>query len=774
MKPATVVMMLLAVLPVAAVAAPFDMSGERSEQGIVETDEKAEPTPVAVPPVAILPADIATPAKLRYLAPFQRLSLDGEIASRSWSIYLTSGQAAAAQTLNYGYRSAIFVAPETSSIAVYVNDTLVSEQPVQSPERISERSIKLPRDLLQPGANTISFRAIQQHRTDCTIESTYQLWTEIIPERTYLALDPAAPETAGSIEDVKAIGVDKAGRTHFKVVVPDLGPQGETDAVMRLSQALALLGRMPNQSFDVSDKIDAKDGPGEMTVLVGTASALSDLLPDLPDAARTGAFAGFLIEPKSGRPVLVVSGPTRAAIETAVENITTSLDRPDNVQREMIANQAWTGAETPFLRAGTRLSFAKLGVATSEFSGRRFRAGFDIGVPADFYAGAYGEAQILLDAAYSDQILPGSHIDVYVNGSVASTVPITSTSGGILRHLPIRVTMRHFKPGSNRIEIEAILRARSDDACVLGGTSPAQPRFALFSTSELNMPDFARIAQLPNLSAIAGTGFPYGRERRPVSLFLDRTDGETLSVAATFLGKLAVAAGRPMETSAESSSVRIGEGNAIFIGAISQIPPMALERTHVADAARNAWGNRGTPLASSTDNDTFDAWRDRVSGGSWFGQVSAFEDWMQQTFDISFGSLQFLPTEEENTLPPNSASFLVAQGLSPEGTGTWTVLAAPNDGDLRGGMDFISDQQNWTVLDGRMVMFDKVKKSVLALPATRTELVETQPFSLSNYRLIAANWLSINILSYAALFGGSSLLLGLATSALLNTFGRRK
>jgi len=78
------------------------------------------------------------------------------------------------------------------------------------------------------------------------------------------------------------------------------------------------------------------------------------------------------------------------------------------------------------------------------------------------------------------------------------------------------------------------------------------------------------------------------------------------------------------------------------------------------------------------------------------------------------------------------------------------------------------------VLDGRMVMFDKVKKSVLALPATRTELVETQPFSLSNYRLIAANWLSINILSYAALFGGSSLLLGLATSALLNTFGRRK
>lgn len=770
MRLAAAVLAFAAITSASALAAPFDMTGERSQQGIVEAEPAAEATPVVVPAV-----EPVAPTRLRYLAPFQRVSLDGEIASRNWSIYLTPGQAASAQTLNYGYRNAIFVAPESSKIALYINDTLVSEQPVQSPERISERSVALPAGLLQPGANTVSFRVIQQHRTDCTIESTYQLWTEIIPEQTYLALDPAAPEAAGTIEDVKAIGVDKAGRTRFRIVVPDLGPQGETDAVMRLSQSLALLGRMPNQSFDISETLGKPDGPGEMTVLVGTASTLSDILPDMPDSARTTAFAGFLREPKSSRNVLVISGPTLAAIDTAVENIATALDRPANVQRETISTEAWTGSGTPFLRAGTRLSFAKLGVDTTEFAGRRFRTGFEIGVPADFYAGAYGEAEILLDAAYSDQILPGSHIDVYVNGSIASTVPITSTSGGILRHLPIRVTMRHFKPGANRVEIEAVLMAKSDAACVPGGLAPAQPRFALFNSSELHMPDFARIAQLPNLSAVAGTGFPYGPDRQPISLFLDRADGQTLSVAATFLGKLAVAAGRPMVVSAESSSVRIGEGNAIFIGAISQIPPMALERTHVADAARNAWGNREAPLANGADNsEAIDQWRDRVSGGSWIGQVSVFEDWMKQTFDISFGSLQFLPTDEEDTLPPNSTSFLVAQGLSPEGSGTWTVLAAPSDGDLRGGMDFLSDEQSWTRLDGRVVLFDKVKKSVLALPAMRTQLVETQPFSLSNYRLIAANWLSTNILSYAALFGGSSLLLGLATSAVLNAFGRKK
>lgn len=770
MRLATALLALLAAAPAMAQAAPFDMSQERSEPGILETEQAPDPVPVVVPKV-----DAVIPANLRYLVPFPQLSLDGEIASHTWTIYLTPGQAASAQTLNYGYRNAIFVAPETSSIAVYVNDTLVSEQPVQSPERISERSIELQPDLLKPGANTISFRAVQQHRTDCTIESTYQLWTQIIPEKTYIAFDASAPMASGTIEDVKAVGVNTVGRTRFHIVVPDLGAQGDTDAVMRFAQSLALLARMPNQSFEITDKIAAKDAPGEMTVAIGTASMLSDMLPDLPDAARTAGFSGFVPDAASGRQILVVSGPTRQAVATAVENIATALDRPENVQRETLATQAWTGGETPFLRARTSLSFAKLGLATTEFSGRRFRAGFDIGVPADFYAGAYGEAQILLDAAYSDEILAGSHIDVYVNGSIASTVPITSNAGGILRHLPIRVTMRHFKPGSNRIEIEAVLRAKSDIACVPGATATTNPRFALFNSSELRMPDFARIAQLPNLSAVAGTGFPYGREHKPVSLFLARTDSETLSAAATFLGKLSVAAGRPVETSAESSSVRIGEGNALFVGAISQMPQTVLAGTHIADAARSAWGNREAQVADGGQNvEALDQWKDRIGGGSWFGQISGFEDWMQQTFDISFGSLQFLPKEEENTLPPNSTNFVVAQGLSPEGTGTWTVVAAPDNAGLLGGMDYLSQEQNWTKLDGRIVMFDSVKKSLLALPATKTSLVETQPFSISNYRLIAANWLSTNILSYAALFGGASMVLGLATSTLLNTFGRRK
>jgi hypothetical protein len=770
MRLSTLLLALSIAAPATIHAAPFDMSGERTNDVLSDTGTATDVAPVIIPP----PEPVVA-AKLRYLVPFPRLTLDGEVASRHWTVFLTPAQAAAAQTLNYGYRSSIFVTPETSRMAVYINDTLVSDELIQSPEQTSERRITLPRNLLKPGANKVSFRALQQHRTDCTVESTFQLWTEILPEKTYLSLDPAAPEPVATLDDLKAIGVDKTGRTHFRIVVSDLADLSQTDAMMRLSQSLSLLARMPNQSIEVTDSLAKADGPGEMTVVVGVASSLAEMLPNLPDSAKTGPFTGFVKHPKSGTPIMVVSGPDRDAMKASIDNIANTIDRPEQIQRDMLATQAWTGSETPFLTSGTSLTFAKLGVSTIEFSGRRYRTGFDIGIPADFYAGAYGEAQILLDAAYSSEILPGSHIDVYVNGSVAATVPVTSTSGGILRHLPIRVTMRHFQPGSNRIEIEAVLKAKGDQACVAGAAPEAEPRFGLFSSSEFRMPDFARIAELPNLSTVSGTGFPYGRDYKEISLFIDRLDSPTLSVSATFLGKLAMAAGRPMNIKSSNSSARIGDTNTIFVGAISQIPQAALDSVRVSDAARSAWGNKTAEIAVGNDNaEAFDEWRSRVRGSTWLGQVSAFEDWMKQTFDISFGSLQFLPTSEDDTLPPNSANFLMAQGQSPQGSGTWTVLAAPNGTDLVKGMSYFADEQNWRELRGRVVMFDSAKKAVEAVAAARTTLIETQPFSMKNYRLIAANWLSTNILSYAALFAGGSILLGVVTSGLLNAFGRRK
>jgi len=51
--------------------------------------------------------------------------------------------------------------------------------------------------------------------------------------------------------------------------------------------------------------------------------------------------------------------------------------------------------------------------------------------------------------------------------------------------------------------------------------------------------------------------------------------------------------------------------------------------------------------------------------------------------------------------------------------------------------------------------------------------VQTLPPSLTNLRLVAANWMSANILPYAVLMLACCTFLGVATSLLLNRLGRR-
>ncbi|MBP1859894.1 hypothetical protein J2Z75_003415 [Rhizobium herbae] len=754
---------------------PFDMTPERPALTSPTEGQGGNGTVQPAPAVTPVVEPAETEAFQRYILPNGNLGLTGEFEDRTWSVYLTPRQAASGARLNLGYQNSIFVAPEASRLSVEVNNTNISDQPIRSPESVSELSLDIPKGLLKPGSNLIRLRSSQRHRTDCSIQSTYELWSNIDAEKTYLSFADNAAQVFQSLDDIRAIGVNESGLTRFNFVVPALEQPGTTISLMRLAQGLAVLADMPNQSFSFDTDHMIASRPGEMTVLVGTPAELQPYLPSLPTGAGSAPVAGFVEDPKTGTPVLVLTGPTWQAIRTAIESIVAPTDVVAPVRRDVITTQRWRAPDAPFLFSDTRLRFSQLGLNTEQFSGRRFRTDFAIGVPSDFYAAAYGEAVILLDAAYSPNILPGSHIDIYVNGSIASTVPITSSGGGILRHLPINVTMRHFRPGVNTIAIEAILKTEDDTVCAPGATGAETPRFALFDTSEFHMPDFARIGQLPNLAATAGTGAPYGRILEAIPLFMDRIDADTLSAAATFLGRLAVGAGHPIAVETVASPALIGNRSAIFIGSLSQMPQMVFTQMNIAETSRNTWGPDPGGQAEGVDTQAaLDEWRQKLRGGLWSGQINAFEAWLKRNFDITLTSLRFAATSESSFTPSNEASLLVAQGPSPDGNGTWTVVAAPTGRGLHEGMQALSAQSNWEQLAGRITTYQRGTKTVEAVPVNAFDFMPTQPASFSNYRLIAANWLSTNILSYAVLLAGLAIILGLATATLLGNLGRRR
>ncbi|MBB3542255.1 MULTISPECIES: cellulose biosynthesis cyclic di-GMP-binding regulatory protein BcsB [unclassified Rhizobium] len=739
------------------------------------------PRPQSAAPVGPAPAEAPPPVRQRtadalrrFVIPFTKFGLDGEYDRKSWSVYITPEQAAAPAKFNFSYQNAVVVAPEASELTVLLNNRIVGQQQIGSSDAPSNVSFDVPVGLLQPGANLLTFEATQRHRTDCTVQSTYELWSDIDPAKTYLSFSGQEAAKFSSTDAIRAIGVDETGRTQFNLVVPALQQPGTTKPLLRLAQGLAVLSGMPNQTFSFSPSSLPQPGAGRMTVVVGTPAELQPVITP-PPAAQTAPSASFVTDPKSGAPILLISGPSWPAISSAIDTIVSPTDRPATAVRDTLATQRWSAPDAPLVLSDTNLTFSQLGVKTAEFSGRRFRTNFNIGVPSDFYANAYGDATVLLDAAYTQNILPGSHIDIYVNGNIASTVPISSTGGGIFRHLPIRVTMRHFKPGLNTLSLEAILMTKEDEVCVPGTTAGAAPRFALFDTSEIHIPDFARIGQRPNLAGLSGTAYPYNRATQPTPLFIDMIDSDTLSATATLLGRMAVAAGRPLDMEPAATPGAIGERDAIFIGSISQMPAAVLTQLNIATTSQASW----QPPAATQSNQTepsvsFDDWRSKVSGGVWRGQITSFQEWLRRNFDISLSSLQFVPGSEEVFTPSNAESFLIAQGKSAAGGSTWTVVTAPSATDLREGAEALTAQVNWPQVAGHITTYSSKTGKIVSVPVGRFDFVTSQPWSISNYRLIAANWLSTNILSYAFLLVVLSLLIGVTTAGMLSRLGRRE
>jgi hypothetical protein len=785
--------------------APFDMSPERPREVEPPSIQMPAPRRVSPPPVA-QPAPTTQPGQLdqlprsaapssapatpeparpaearradgsrRYIIPSKSIVLEGEHDRRSWSVYLTAEQAGAPARLSLSYQNAIVVAPEASTLTLFVNSKRVGQENIAAPNSAKTVSWAIPPHLLQAGSNVFTLVAEQRHRTDCDVRSTYDLWTEFASDSSFLIFDTENAGTTTATEAVRSIGADGTGTTHFHMVLPTLGSMNVVAPLMRLSQGLAVLSGMPNQNFSFSSALPQGADPGHLPVIVGTPAELDGILPQLPPGAASGPVSGMVNLPGSSAEALVVSGPSWTAIASAVESLIAPVLRPVGVRRDILATERWTTPEAPFLFGGEELTFSQLGLENTEFSGRRLRMFFNIAVPADFYADAYGEATILLDAAYADSVEPGSHIEVYVNGNIASTVPITSDSGGLFRRFPIHVTMRHFKPGLNRIALEAIVTSPDDRACEPGATSSKDPRIAIFESSTFRMPRYARIGQVPNLAALTGTGFPYNRSTEPTALFIDRVDPDILSATANFLARTALVAGLPLAVEPVATASALRDRHALFVGTASQIPAMILSQLNLNPVMATTWrtANGDTPPQADTAA-AFEQWQDRLRGGTWRSQIDTAKNWLRERFDLSGSALQFVPRQEIVFTPPNQDNLMLAQGPNASGTGVWTVLAGPTSADLNAATATLVRDAQWTQISGRVTTLREADFAVTTFPAERRRFLPFSEQTFANYRLIAANWLSSNILSYALLMLLGAGLLGLTTGRMLSKFGRHK
>ncbi|RYE82842.1 MAG: hypothetical protein EOP19_15265, partial [Hyphomicrobiales bacterium] len=343
----------------AAQPAPFDMS---PESGLVTP---AAPTVPTTTPAA--PVEAPAPAGfVRNILPAESLRLAGEEAKSGVVVYLTEAQAAAPASLRFSVLNALVVAPEISTLNIRINQTEVSSAPIASSAAPTEIALDIPAGVLRPGANIVEFRSSQRHRTDCTVDSTYQLWTEIDGARTQLVLAGEGLGRISQLNDLGAVGVDASGNTALHIIAPSLAADPVAQSVaLRLVQQIGLAIRTPKLEIDLVDALSVTLQPGFLDVVIMPAA---DLPPEL-EAARAQASAGPLaamITLPSGANTLVISGPNWEAIARAGEAMLNAA--PVNPERPRVD----LPYPLPMMGEGATASLASLGLDRLEFNGRRY------------------------------------------------------------------------------------------------------------------------------------------------------------------------------------------------------------------------------------------------------------------------------------------------------------------------------------------------------------------------------------------------------------------
>ncbi|HEY8575412.1 MAG TPA: cellulose biosynthesis cyclic di-GMP-binding regulatory protein BcsB [Devosia sp.] len=736
-----------AALPVLAQPVPFDMTPESD----LRVAPPAPQTQSQSPAAPATPAPPPPPQRTeRFLLPSGNLRLDGEESRRALVVYLTQAQADAPARLDLSYLNAVVVAPEISNLAIAVNGTEVTRRPIASSAAPTALNIDLPPGLLRAGPNTIQFSAHQRHRTDCTIGSTYELWTEIEGAAASLSFEGDLGEVQ-QLADLAAVGLDSEGRTTVRLITP-LADDEAKQAAIDLAQNLALAMRVPNLQIVQATELSTEAAPGALDVVFGPASELQSTLPDLADQAQAGPIAA-MVPGTGGINTLLVSGPDWSAVAQATDAIlATSPVSPSRPRIDL-------PYAIPTVLGGQSLTLGELGVPTIEFNGRRYVARFQFELPPDFYANLYGEAELILDAAYSADVQPGSEIDIYTNGQIASATPLLRTDGGQLRDTVIRFPMTNLRPGRNEVEVSVNLDAASDAACSPGWTGDAPVRFVMSSSTQFRLPDYARASSLPDLQVFAGWGWPY-TEDAEVPLVVGEGMDATLA-ATTMLARIATASGKPLPARLTPEAELQPGDNALVVMPLGQMSPPTFSRVRLAEGVATR--------AGTDENGVLDQFRTRGN------QVSAVDSFINSALErvgLSLSDLRFMPQQDPAyTVAANSVA--ISQTVQPEG-GVWTVLTGLDAPSMLSGLQRMAATEHWRQLRGRVSALSTSDTEVAAVSTVAPVLRQTQPFSLWNMRLVAANWFSGNILFFTAALASAAILLMLTTALVLSKVGRQK
>ncbi|MGH1588721.1 hypothetical protein ACRBEV_10565 [Methylobacterium phyllosphaerae] len=119
------------------------------------------------------------------------------------------------------------------------------------------------------------------------------------------------------------------------------------------------------------------------------------------------------------------------------------------------------------------------------------------------------------------------------------------------------------------------------------------------------------------------------------------------------------------------------------------------------------------------------------------------------------------------------ASMVVGQGVAGrDPASVLTVFTAPNSATLQAAAICLGTPAVWGQLQGRVAVVDAEDGAVTTYASNQTQLLETEPRTFENTRLILAGWFSTNPNTFVLVLFAAAIILGLSTQAMLRNVGR--
>ena len=559
---------------------------EASRVAAVEIPAKAAaaPPPAPVVPQPQAPRPAIAGAMLRHLTNnIQGYRLAGEIGASEWPIYVTKAQASRRLQFRVGYLAAVSVMPEASALTLTINDQTIGDTPIRAVQEVETIVFDIPPGVMRPGFNSVRISTSQRHRVDCSLEATYELWTQIDPTETGLVL-PEDDAGVASLADLGALPPDEQGALPIRAVLGANARAFEIERMLRAAQAISLAGRFEQPVVDAGPAAAGRYG---VNLFVGASAELAGRV----DLSRVGLIdepRAFVLPATSGRRAsIIVTGATSAQVDEAIRRLLVS-PAPKGSPQGLRAAAAFPGYR---LDGGRRVKLRDLGVASEEFTGHLYRAAFNIVMPPDFYPADYGNAQLRLAGGYAAGLDSNAQIVVKVDERTAVSLNLLKASGEVFRDNPLPLPLGFLKPGLNRIEIEAHVPTSQDADCDPLAALRAAKRFLFLDETEIELPPIARIARMPDLAVTASGGFPYAGSKVRPKLYMPSLDSDAVGAAATIVAHFAIAAGRPIDFEIVDTPPGEGQGPTLAVAPLDSFDAALLQRLDMpADMLREAWG----------------------------------------------------------------------------------------------------------------------------------------------------------------------------------------